>query len=182
MKENPVNDKCTLDNRVVNKVHPWPSNTTLITGSSLLTGVEESRLSKYKAKVRVFPGAFIDDMYDYIMPLLRKSPSNIILHIGSNDAPFKSSEDIISEMINLEGFIKRVLPMAKIYISCPVIRTDNVKANNVLRQVNKTLKSFSNVVNNDNVDSTCVGRKGLHLNVKGSGRLAMNYISLMRCL
>ena len=121
-------------------------------------------------------------MYDYIMPLLRKSPSNIILHIGSNDAPFKSSEDIISEMINLEGFIKRVLPMAKIYIYCPVIRTDNVKANNVLQQVNKTLKSFSNVVNNDNVDSTCVGRKGLHLNAKGSGRLAMNYISLMRCL
>ena len=29
VKENPV--KCALDNRVVNKVHPWPSNTTLIT-------------------------------------------------------------------------------------------------------------------------------------------------------
>ena len=32
----------------------------------------EYRLRKYKAKVRVFPGACDDDLYDYITPLLKK--------------------------------------------------------------------------------------------------------------
>ena len=83
-----------VTNRVENIVKPWPVNTTLITGDSILFGVEESRLQKYKAKVRVFPGAFVDDMYDYLMPLLRQKPSNIILHIGSK----KKSDFILSEM------------------------------------------------------------------------------------
>ena len=52
-------------------------------------------------KVRSFPGACIDDMFDVLQPLLKKNPTNIILHISSNDAPQKSAEQIITEMMNL---------------------------------------------------------------------------------
>jgi len=80
--------------RVSNNTHLWPKGTTLITGSSILLGVEENRLKKYKAKVRPFPGATVDDMFDYLIPLLKKEPTNIILQIGSNDSPNKTCEEI----------------------------------------------------------------------------------------
>ena len=37
-------------------------------------------------------------------------------------------------------------------------------------------------VMNDNLDGTCLGKRGLHLNQKGSGLLARNYIKLIQSL
>ena len=63
------------------------------------------------------------------------------------------------------------------------MRLDNSKANLVLRKLSVWLKlSTNNVIVNDNIDGTCIGKKGLHLNAKGSGRLAMNFIALMQRL
>ena len=168
--------------RVANEVHCWPKGTTLITGSSIIMGLEENRLRKFKAKVRPFPGALVDDMYDYLAPLLKKKPSNVIIHIGSNDAPSKSANEIANEIRCLTSFIEQKVPDVNIFISCPVIRLDNKKANNTLRELAILLKSAGKTVCNDNVDPSCLGRKGLHLNLKGSGRLAINFISLMRRL
>ena len=54
----------------------------------MFAGIEENRLKtgKHKVKVKYFPGACTDDMYDYIKPLLWKLPNYIILHIGTKDA------------------------------------------------------------------------------------------------
>ena len=168
--------------RVSNIIISWPENTTLITGSSIISGLQEKKLLQYNAKVRSFPGSCVDDMYDYILPLLKKKPANIILHIGSNDSLHKNAEQILNEIRNLNTFIVNVLPTVKIFVSCPVIRMDNDKANSTLRKLNQLLISCPNTIVNDNVDISCLGRKGLHLNPKGSGRLAINYIALMRCL
>ena len=53
----------------------------------MLSGIEERRISKRDRKVKVknFPGATIDDMYDYIKPLLKKFPDNIMLPVGTNN-------------------------------------------------------------------------------------------------
>ena len=67
-------------------------------------------------------------------------------------------------------------------MSCPVIRLDNNKANKTLRELDEILKSLPNIITNDNVDTSCLGKRGLHLNPKGSGRLAMNYITFMKYL
>ena len=144
--------------------------------------MEENRLRKFNGKVRAFPGACVDDMHDYLLPLLKKKPTNIIIHIGSNDAANKNADQISEEITNLKEFIENILPDVHIYISCPVLRLDNAKANSTLRELSKILKSLHKVIVNDNIDGSCLGRKGLHLNPKGSGRLAMNYISLMRRL
>ena len=169
-------------NRVTNRVQPWPEKTTLITGSSILNGIEESRLKKYKVKVRVFSGACVDDLYDYLTPLLKKKPSNIILQIGTNDALDKNADQIYNEIINLKQYIEDILPSVSVYLSCPVLRVDDSQANLVLRRLDQKLKCLRNIIRNDNVDSTCLGKRGLHLNPKGSGRLATNYISLLRRL
>ena len=122
-------------------------------------------------------------MYDYLNPLLKKNPSNIILHIGSNDALDKTTEEIANEIIHLNEYIENVLPSVKIFWSCPILRLDNMKANTVLRELSQWLKNFTkNVIDNNNIDGTCIGKKRLHLNAKGSGRLAINLISLMKRL
>ena len=172
----------TSRNRITSEVYPWPVNTTLITGSSILSGVDENRLSNYRAKVRVFPGACVSDMYHYLMPLLKKNPTNIILHIGSNDAPRKTADEIENEIMILKQFIVNNLPNVKVFVSCPTVRFDNARANAVLRDLNNRLKLLPDIIINDNIDNACIGKKGLHLNKKGSGRLAINYISLMRHL
>ena len=155
--------------------YPWPKGTTLITGDSIICGVEENRLSKGKAKVRSFLGARVSDMYDYLTPLLKKKPSYIILHIGSNDAPDKTADQIVGEILELNANIESILPTVKIYISCPTIRYDNAKANMILSQLTEKMKSVTmNIILNDNVDRSCIGRRGLYLNQKGSGRLAIN--------
>ena len=181
MKHFSLNDG-GICHRVENNIHCWSKGTTLITGSSIIMGLEENRLRKYKAKVRAFPGALVDDMYDYLLPLLKKKPSNIIIHIGSNDAPNKSANEIANEIRCLKYFIDQMVPGVKIFVSCPVTRLDNKKANSTLCQLSILLKDAGNIICNDNVDPSCLGRKGLHLNAKGSGRLAMNFISLMRRL
>ena len=130
----------------------------------------------------MFSGAVIDDMYDFLAPLLKKKLTNVILHIGSNDATHKSEVEIIDQINNLKSHIENILPETRVFLSCPVVRTDNTRANLTLRKVDKYFKTLPYIVKNDNVDSTCLGKMGLHLNPKVSGRLAINYISLMRHL
>ena len=133
--------------------------------------------------MRAFPGACVDDMFDYLIPLLKKKPTNIILHIGSNDAPFKSANDIAKEITSLTSFIEKELPGVFIFLSNPVIRLDNNKANDILRKLADLFKMMKyDIIYNDNVDASCLGKRGLHLNPKGSGRLAINFISVMRRL
>ena len=55
-----------------------------------------------KIKVRCSSGAKIKGMYHYAIPLLEKKPENIILHLGTNDTPYKSGINILKDMIELK--------------------------------------------------------------------------------
>ena len=129
--------------------------------------------------MRSYQGAKISDMYDYLTPLLKKEPTYICLHVGSNNSPNEDSTTILDNFL----LIKVILPNVKIYLSCPVLRMDDAKANLTLRHFINKLKALNiDVIINDNVDVTCLGKAGLHLNPKGSGRSAMNFLSQMRRL
>ena len=173
-----------VNNAEFNNKRIWPADTILITGDSILNNIEESRLKKkFNVKIRAFSGANVRDMYDYLAPLLRKKPDHIIIHTGSNDAPDKNSDEILEEISNLKLHIESILPNVKVYLSCPLYRFDNVKAGMTLMSLKHKMKDFfTDTISNDNVDNSCIGRKGLHPNSKGTGRLAMNFISLMRHL
>lgn len=170
--------------RVNNNVKLWPPKTTLIIGDSIIQGLEERRLKHYNAKIRSFPGARIDDLYDYLKPLLKKKPTNIILHIGTNDATDKTPGKLKNEINNLKTYIKENLPDVKLMFSLPTLRTDNPQAERTLKVVREYFSSENETVfiSNDNIDKTCLGKQGLHLNPRGTGRLAINYISRMKCL
>ena len=85
MIENQLTEFREKQQEKLQNLHKLDRNTTLIVGDCMFSGIEERRISKSDRKVKVknFPGATIDDMYDYIKPLLRKCPDNITLHVGT---------------------------------------------------------------------------------------------------
>ena len=86
-----------------------------------------------KVKVKSFPGATIEDMYDYIKPLLKKCPKNIVLHIRTNNTVNETSR------ISLKAFVEKALPYCNFCISNLTLRTDNAKASLTVNNVNQHL-------------------------------------------
>ena len=81
----------------------WKKGATLIVGDSMFAGIEEKRISGNRSvKVRIFPGATTHDMSDYLKPLLKKNPNNIILHAGTNNSVNKTSKNILIEILSLK--------------------------------------------------------------------------------
>ena len=149
----------------------------------MINNIEEERLRRYKAKVVPCPGASIKDMYKHVTPLLNKNPEQVIIHVGTNDAPFKTSEDIVKDLQMLRAYTENNLPArSKVIISTPIMRSDNKLANSRIREVNSAFKTLPNTILNDKFDGQCLGRKGLHLNRRGSGKLAANFIEQMQCI
>ena len=82
---------------------PWAKGTTLIAGDSMLHEIGKSRLSGAKlnsVKIRIFRGATIDDMKYFLKPYLKCSPTNIILHVGTNNFINDSSKVILNKFLN----------------------------------------------------------------------------------
>ena len=52
-------------------------------------------------------------------------PEYIILHIGTNDAPFLRPENMLKELKGLQDFILKFLADVKLIFATPVIRTTN---------------------------------------------------------
>ena len=100
---------------------------------------------------------------------------------GTNDATNNTSTKIIDDLVMLKSSISKQLLSCRIVLSKPIIRHDNGKANLTIRNVNKHLSALqSECIENDNISSQHLGRKGLHLNPKGKGRLALNFMKQIR--
>ena len=63
------------------------------------------------------------------------------------------------------------------------MRIDNSKARLTIKHLLSKIKHMKvKYMLNNNISENCLGRKGLHLNPRGTGRLAVNLISLIRKL
>ena len=124
-----------------NESAPWPVNTILTAGDSMINGIDEKRLSKKNSnvKVRYFNGALVEDMFYNLVPLLRKKPCALILHVGTNNTVSDSSTVILKKINSLISYIKINNPERRIIVSQPVRRTDNGKATLTLNNLNKIL-------------------------------------------
>ena len=70
------------------------------------------------------------------------------------------------------------LPNCRFIVSKPTVRIDHGKANLTLRKVNKHLETLNlECIENGNISVQYLGRKGLHLNSKGKGRLFLNFLN-----
>ena len=171
------------NNTVQEKNEEWRIGTTLILGDSIISGLIEKKMSRNrKTKVRYFPGAKIKGMHHYAVPSLEKKPENIILHLGTNDAPYKSDTDILKDLIELKDFILEKSPSCKkITLSTPKVRTDreSAKKNNE-NLTNRLKKQGIPYITHDNITHKHLYRDGLYLNSVGFSILAENFLSYIR--
>ena len=164
----------------INANAQWKPGTTLIIGDSMLNGLDEKRLKN--CKVRPFSGASVEDMHFNIDPLLRKKPSNIIMHVGCNNCVDDNSTEIMKKLTSLKDFILSQLD-CKLIFSSIIDRSDDAKAQFTGNLTNKYLSNLGvDIINNDNITTMHLGRKGHHMTPRGTGRLAMNFIRVLKSL
>lgn len=70
----------------------------------------------------------------------------------------------------------------KLSVSGLIIREDDEGLQKRVEETNKIIKSFAKdsswtFIDNTNIDRSCLNRSGLHLNRKGSAKLAMNFVN-----
>ena len=132
-------------------------------------------------KVRYFNGELVEDMFYNLVPLMTKKPSALILHVGTNNTVSDSSKVVPKEIKSLISHIKINNPGCRIMISQPVRRTKNGKATLTLNNLKKLLADFDvDKLDNSNIDVSCFGKRGLHLNNMGIGKLALNFIKCLK--
>ena len=108
-------------------------------------------------------------------------PDYLILHVGTNDASTNTSKKIVDDLLILKSIISKQLPSCRIVFSKPIIWHNHGKANLTILNVNRHLSDLqSECTENDNISSQHLGRKRLHLNPKGKGRLALNFMKQIR--
>ena len=73
------------------------------------------------------------------------------------------------------------MPDSKVFILTPTLRLDNGKATLMVNQItNHLLQLNIDIVDNRNIISKHLSRKGLHLNESDSRRLAINFLERIK--
>ena len=146
------------------------------------------RMSSYDIKkrtttastfVRPFSGAKIEEMLDYLQPVLRRGPDVIVLHVGTNDlneGHFTSEEDVIERLDELIKYLQECGVI--VIVSFVICRRDDY-INLRVQKFNKLLFDYcaQNLIifiDNNNIDFSKLYRDGLHLNAEGSNLLCDN--------
>ena len=94
-------------------------------------------------------GATATDMEHYLIPMIQKKPSNIILHVGKNDAITNSLE----QSFEVESSSEILFTHCRVFISTPTLRTDDAKAKITVSQLTKHLCQLKiDRINNNNID------------------------------
>ena len=113
-------------------------------GDSMIKKVFGDKLSrqlenKHQVVVRSFGGAKTQCMEDYIKPIMKLAPKQIILHCGTNNLPSNEDpETIAKNIMNLAKNIKT--DTTKVAISGIIPRRDTF--NHKAKQVNQTLEKI----------------------------------------
>ena len=155
---------------------------TVIVGDSMTKYVKGWEMSSATNRVtaKSFPGASIEDMTDFIKPILRKKPDKIILHIGTNNLRNDEATTVADGITNLAHSIEQQCPDIEIIISAIITRSDDMSASSRVRETNKLVKSMCDQNNwyfiaNSNIRITHLNARGLHLNHSGSLLLQNNF-------
>ena len=145
----------------------------------MLREIDENRLPGAKtnsAKVRVFSGATIDYMKDFLKPYLKRSPRNIILHVGTNNSVNDLSSVILNKLLSLKkNFIHTEFPDSSVILSNVIDRSDNNIVRLKISNFNKHFNSLKiDTIDSGNISLEHLSGSGLRLNRHGNGKFVMN--------
>lgn len=167
-----------------NKSKSTVKKQAVIIGDSILNGVNERGIKSknFSVSIQPYSGANSNDIVDYIKPIIRKSPDNIIIHMGTND--LKKNINTIENLEKICDYSKNNSKNTKIVISTLTIRADDKELGKKAKELNVSLEKFAEksgfeIINNNNIDESCLSKKKLHLNQKGKSYLANNYMKFL---
>ena len=105
----------------------------------------------------------------------------MIIHIRTNDAPSSTFRNIQDNIFKLISLVNEKLRQCKVWLSTSTLTTDHGKAALTVSQlVNHPLNLNIDVIDNRNIKSRHLSRKGLHLNDSGSKLLARNFLEKLK--
>ncbi|CAB4001254.1 Scavenger receptor cysteine-rich type 1 M130 [Paramuricea clavata] len=188
MPQNPPMQENVNENQDANlQNEKFKKKTTIIAGDSIVKNIQGWRLSDSNNHVVVksFSGSTISDMEDYLKPIIRREPSKIILHVGTNDINHLTAQQIAKGVANLGTQISQDSPRTKVALSGILPRTDKPGLSSKIKATNNMIKSFCqhnkwDFLDHKSIDPSCLNARGLHLNRKGTTVVAKNitdYIS-----
>ena len=150
----------------------------------MITGLRVVKLSRNrKVKVRFLPSAKTENLMFHQIPCVIKKSDNIIIHIRTNDEPYSNKNTIYVEIKKIKELIKKHHSDCKnIFISSLILRLDNRKAANILKNYINILKreEHNNIILHDTINESHQHHNSLQLNEKGTIVLAENFISRIR--
>lgn len=165
---------------------PSDNNVTIL-GDSMIKHVQGFRMRNRvgsNVEFRPFPGAKTIDFLDYAKPTIRHKPKAVIIHAGTNDIKDKSAREVAEQLVDVAQSIANDLPDSKIALSQIIKRKDQPDLNSKNAEVNKTMTTFCTqrswgFISHENIDEKHLNNSGLHLNKKGTGLLASNFMSYL---
>ena len=117
------------------------------------------------------------------MPIIRKKPSHLIIHAGTNDTKRFTSKEILNQLLSLKKFVGEQVPDCKVIIPTPPVESDDGKAGLTVSQLANHLRQLkADVVDNTNTISRHIGIKGLHLNFSRTTQLAKNFANVIKII
>ena len=131
-----------------------------------------------KIHVKSFSGSTVADLTHHVKPSIAYQPDLFIIHGGSNDLRSeKTTMQIAEEIINLASDIKT--PNNEVMVSGLVYRNDFLndkgqEVNGIL--IEKCAENNIYFINNNNITEMDLNGSGLHLNFRGTSRLANNFL------
>ena len=98
--------------------------------------------------------------------------------------PLRSHQNVLlDELLQLKNFIQSKLPASVVIISEPTVRIDNANASLTIHRLTEKLNQLDiMILDNGNITYDHISKRGLHLTGRGTGRIAMNILSMMKRL
>ena len=126
------------------EAYQWPKGTVAVIGDSMASGLKEELLpnKKHLVKVRCCRGATVEDMFDYIKPILKRKPDDVVLHVGTNNAKDMSSKIILDKFLQLKTAALDYKENCKVVLSQPMTRVDDGKACLTISKLNDLLEEL----------------------------------------
>ena len=152
----------------------------VITGDSLLNGINERGLSKdHRVKIQNYSGGTSETILGEIDKLVSNKPDCLIIHTGTNG---------ITKGINCLNYVKKIVKRVKetsgktkVVFSGLITRKDKKDLDKKVQDINSRLRNYCSQKNIDFIDNTNIkeehlGSKKLHLNKRGNSVFANNIL------
>ena len=132
-----------------------------ILSDSMLRGIDEQRLCNkwYEVKKHCHGGCTVECMQSHLKKLMLCKPEYVLLHIGTNNCVDSTSDEVLNKLKGLKKVIEKRLPSCTVYISLPTVRTDDTRANIIIRNLNVKLRKLNYLVmDNSNIKECYLGK------------------------